>query len=163
MNAQLRVISGPFVGQTLLIDRAKYIVGREPDCHLRPDSEFISRHHCVLLLDEFTLRIRDLGSKNGTFVNGRRITGEVVLCHDDMLALGEMTMQVDLVAPKPSNYDINPALAGTDFFDGNTLPSNTPAITPASPVPLPVVPQSQQSESTDDGTNQMPHTGIVGG
>ncbi|MGE3313807.1 MAG: FHA domain-containing protein [Planctomycetaceae bacterium] len=125
MNAQLRVLSGPFVGETILIDRPKFIVGREQDCQIRPDSEFVSRHHCVLLLDDFTLRVRDLGSKNGTFVNGRRINGEVVLCHDDMVSLGEMTMQVDLIMPKPGGT-IDPALAGTGFFDGNTLPAETP-------------------------------------
>ncbi len=88
MNAQLRVISGPFVGEAIPVNVPKMIIGREQDCQIRPDSEFVSRHHCVLLLDQFTLRVRDLGSKNGTFVNGCRITGEVVLCHDDMVSIG---------------------------------------------------------------------------
>ena len=78
----------------------KLLIGREEDCHLRPESEFVSRHHCVLLLDEYTLRIRDLGSKNGTFVNGRRIgTSETILLHDDMISIGEMIGQIDLSQP----------------------------------------------------------------
>lgn len=137
MNAQLRVLSGPFVGETILIDRPKFIVGREQECQIRPDSEFVSRHHCVLLLDQFTLRIRDLGSKNGTHVNGRRITGDVVLCHDDMVSIGEMTMQIDLIDPKRAVPTIDPALVGTGFFDGNTLPAEMPQVeTPQIGMPI---------------------------
>jgi len=151
MHVQLRVISGPFVGEAILISRPKFIIGREQDCHLRPDSEFVSRHHCVLLLDEYTLRIRDLGSKNGTYVNGRRITGEVVLCHDDMISLGEMTMQVDLVAAETQRAAagpqdaLNPALLGTDVFDGNTLPVADPN-RPAASAGQPPVPSPEDTQ-----------------
>jgi len=54
MDAHLKILNGPSSGQTVPIS-GKLIVGREADCHLRPASEFVSRHHCVLLLDEFTL------------------------------------------------------------------------------------------------------------
>jgi len=154
MHVQLRVISGPFVGEAIQISRPKFIIGREQDCHLRPDSEFVSRHHCVLLLDEYTLRIRDLGSKNGTYVNGRRITGEVVLCHDDMISLGEMTMQVDLVAAQlqragaEQQEALNPALLGTDVFDGNTLPAADPN--------LPAASSAQPPASSTEDTQHMP-------
>ncbi len=69
MQASFTVISGPFCGQTFQVPRGKFILGRETDCHLVLDSNSVSRHHCVLLLDDYTLRIRDLASKNGTFVN----------------------------------------------------------------------------------------------
>ncbi len=134
MDAQLRIISGPFAGERIPVHQAKFIVGREQDCQFRPDSEFVSRHHCVLLLDEYALRVRDLGSKNGTFVNGRRISGEVILQHDDMISLGELTMQVDLVgAPALSSDKPNAALMGTDIFDGNTLEEAPSATGSASP------------------------------
>src|SRR6202167_5474596 len=89
MDARLRVLSGPHAGETIAIRRGKLLIGRKEDCQLRPQSEFVSRHHCVLLLDEYTLRIRDLGSKNGTFVNGRRIgSGETILLHDELISIG---------------------------------------------------------------------------
>jgi predicted component of type VI protein secretion system len=163
MNVQLRVLSGPFVGESILVDRPKFIVGREQDCQVRPDSEFVSRHHCVLLLDEFTLRVRDLGSKNGTFVNGRRITGEVVLCHDDMLSIGEMTMQIDLVAPVPAGAQNDAALRGTGFFDGNTLPSETPHEGVDSPIPLPVVPELTSTDPPASDTHHLPPPSDVDG
>src|ERR1700751_2107345 len=129
MDARLRVLSGPHAGETIAVRRGKLLIGREEDCQLRPDSEFVSRHHCVLLLDDYTLRIRDLGSKNGTFVNGRRMgTSETILLHDDMISIGEMIGQIDLspvavddlVAGMPGGAG-TPALHGTQFFDGDTV------------------------------------------
>jgi len=89
MEAHFTVISGPFRGQTFQIPRGKFILGREHDCNLVLDTNSVSRHHCVLLMDDYTLRIRDLASKNGTFVN-RDLTriGERVLAHDDRVRLG---------------------------------------------------------------------------
>jgi pSer/pThr/pTyr-binding forkhead associated (FHA) protein len=106
-------------------------VGREEDCHLRPASEFISRHHCVFLLDAYALRLRDLGSKNGTFVNGRRIpSSEIVLLNEDMVSIGELVFQVEL-EPATLENGAPPAAQGTRFMDGETL-SGQPA-KPASP------------------------------
>lgn len=156
MDAQLRVISGPFAGETISVVGPKFIIGREQDCRFRPDSEFVSRHHCVLLLDEYAFRIRDLGSKNGTYVNGRRIAGEVVLGHDDMISLGELTMQVDLVQHPETRSEAgkpDAALMRTDIFDGNTLPANTqsPDANATSPPPTDDTQHLPQHEATGGG------------
>jgi hypothetical protein len=134
MDARLRILSGPHAGETIEIRRGKLLIGREEDCQLRPDSEFVSRHHCVLLLDDYTLRIRDLGSKNGTFVNGRRIgTSETILLHDDMISIGEMIGQIDLTqvpVPEPADSSRGSGLRaadhGTGFFDGDTVQADSP-------------------------------------
>jgi pSer/pThr/pTyr-binding forkhead associated (FHA) protein len=100
MNARLKVLIGDAVGETIEVPQGKYLIGREADCQLRRQSAFMSRHHCALLLDEYTLRLRDLGSKNGTFVNGRRIAGgEAILLDGDLVAVGEITFEVILVQP----------------------------------------------------------------
>jgi pSer/pThr/pTyr-binding forkhead associated (FHA) protein len=73
---------------------------------VRPDSEFVSRHHCALLLDDYTVRIRDLGSKNGTFVNGRRLAaGETILLQDDVVAIGVISFLIDLHPVPPQATD----------------------------------------------------------
>jgi pSer/pThr/pTyr-binding forkhead associated (FHA) protein len=93
----MRITGGSLSGKTLEIDRPKLLIGREEDCQLRLDSEFVSRRHCALLLDDYTLRIRDLGSKNGTFVNGRRIgTSDMILLQDDVVSIGELSFLIDL-------------------------------------------------------------------
>ena len=83
-----------------------------------------------MLLDEYTLRIRDLGSKNGTFVNGRRIgSGETILLHDDMISIGEMSGQIDLAstaaaaaaAIQTQSIAELVTLHGTGIFDGDTV------------------------------------------
>jgi pSer/pThr/pTyr-binding forkhead associated (FHA) protein len=126
MDARLRVLSGPHAGETFEVKRGKLLIGREEDCHLRPDSEFVSRHHCVVLLDDYTLRVRDLGSKNGTFVNGRRIGGgETILLHDDIVAIGEMTCQVDLALPAAVHPVVDPA-ASTVLYNGDTVQAEAP-------------------------------------
>lgn len=149
MDARLRVLSGPHAGEMMQIQRGKLLIGREEDCSLRPDSEFVSRHHCVLLLDDYTLRIRDLGSKNGTFVNGRRIgTGETILLHDDTISIGEMICKIDLTQPVvPTGEVATPAavLQGTGFFEGDTVQADgtapsLPVVPPLSQVAMPVIP-----------------------
>jgi pSer/pThr/pTyr-binding forkhead associated (FHA) protein len=137
MRAQIRFTGGSLGGQTIEVDRAKLIIGREEDCHLRPDSEFISRHHCAILLDDYTLRIRDLGSKNGTFVNGRRIgAGDTILLQDDVVAVGEMTFVIDLNQsrePQPPASPPSPSMEGTGIYEGDTEQADASVLPPPTP------------------------------
>jgi predicted component of type VI protein secretion system len=162
MDARLRVLSGPNAGEKFEIRRGKLLIGREEDCHLRPESEFVSRHHCVLLLDDYTLRIRDLGSKNGTFVNGRRIgTSETILLHDDMISIGEMIGQIDLSQPGvvPQTRDEIPGLAalhGTGIFDGDTVEAEAPQPHSDPPstqsISMPFLPDAQPAGADEGDT-----------
>lgn len=99
LQAELKVTSGKQAGNTIPLSPGKFLVGREEDCHLRPNSDLISRHHCVFTLDEYALRIRDLGSTNGTLVNGERIRGGVVLKPGDIVAFGKLEFEVLLHDP----------------------------------------------------------------
>jgi predicted component of type VI protein secretion system len=146
-DARLKILSGPASGQMILIPTGKLIIGREDDCHLRSPSEFVSRHHCVLLLDEYTLRIRDLGSKNGTFINGRRLgTGVTILLDGDIVSVGEMVCQIDLtsvaIPVTPAVPDARPAtspqsLAGTGVFEDDTVRAENPRVVSPPPAASP--------------------------
>jgi predicted component of type VI protein secretion system len=157
MDARLRVLSGPHAGETIAIRRGKLLIGREEDCHLRPESEFVSRHHCVLLLDDYTLRIRDLGSKNGTFVNGRRVgTGETILLHDDTISIGEMIGQIDLT-PAVEIASLPAALHSTGVFEGDTVQAaKTDDTAHEAPIPAPVIPDFTTAEADNDTRTQHP-------
>jgi predicted component of type VI protein secretion system len=144
MRASLTVLSGPLAGQTIEIPHGKLLIGREVDCHVRPDSALISRHHCVLLLDDYTLRIRDLGSKNGTFVNNHRIpSGETILIDGDTVTVGEMSCHIDLaeeVVEAPP-VALPHAMEGTAIFEGDTVqPANPELAVPPVTVPPVTVP-----------------------
>jgi pSer/pThr/pTyr-binding forkhead associated (FHA) protein len=56
---------------------ARCVVGRAPDCDIQLPQDLrhadVSRHHCLLDIDPPTIRVRDLGSRNGTYVNGLKI------------------------------------------------------------------------------------------
>ncbi|HEV3299834.1 MAG TPA: FHA domain-containing protein [Planctomycetaceae bacterium] len=159
MDARLKILTGPMSGQMIAMPAGKLIIGREDDCHLRSTSEFVSRHHCVLLLDEYTLRIRDLGSRNGTFVNGRRIgRGELILLRGDVVSVGDLEVHVDRDQASPENSRTDPegppaALQGTGVFDGETLGGNSPDATPqtppSTPIPAQKVPPEVSAPSTD--------------
>ncbi len=53
------------------IARPEFVIGRAEDCQLQIASRLVSRHHCELIVDEreHLVRVRDLGSQNGTYVN----------------------------------------------------------------------------------------------
>jgi hypothetical protein len=91
---ELQVLSGNCSGQRIRLDFHRFVVGAERDCDLRPASPLLSRHHCVFKKDEYSLRIRDLGSKNGTFVNGRRISSEAILKPGDEVKIGDVKFHV---------------------------------------------------------------------
>ena len=87
LKAELKVTGGTHAGKLIPLAKSRFLIGRGEDCQLRPASEQISRHHCVFSTDEFTVRLRDLGSTSGTFVNGEQLHGEVVLKDGDTIPL----------------------------------------------------------------------------
>lgn len=99
-HAQLKVSGGKQDGRLIPLSAGKFLVGREEDCHLRPGSELVSRHHCVFTVDEFMVRLRDLGSTNGTLVNGDPIRGEVKIEAGDRVSIGKLEFEV-LIEERP--------------------------------------------------------------
>lgn len=107
LKAELRVVSGKQLGTLISLGTSKFLVGREQDCDLRPNSEMVSRHHCVFSVDEYTVRVRDLGSTNGTLVNGERTRTTVVLKPGDRVTIGKLDFIVVI------NGDAGTALSET--------------------------------------------------
>jgi pSer/pThr/pTyr-binding forkhead associated (FHA) protein len=88
LQAELKILGGKHQGKLIPLNTKKFLVGREQDCHLRPNSELVSRHHCVFSIDDYAIRLRDLGSTNGTIVNGSNLRGEVILKSGDRITIG---------------------------------------------------------------------------
>ncbi len=151
MDAKLKVVKGPGAGLMLQIARGKLLIGRADDCDFRPLSEVVSGYHCVLLLDDYTLRVRDLASKNGTRMNGHQIASgsASILLHDDIVAIGEMELLVDLTQSEvrtdaPHSATPPPvsstSLEKTGIIDGDTLQDKIPSpIAPSPPNPISAV------------------------
>src|SRR4051794_25889871 len=97
---KLRVKEGNASGTTLPLGD-EFLIGRSADDEvgqLGGDSE-LSRRHARIFREGGTLVIEDLGSKNGTFVNGERLSGRRGLKAGDSIKVGGTTME--LVAPPP--------------------------------------------------------------
>src|SRR4051794_37627406 len=90
---------------------SRAVIGRSPDAQIRLDNGSVSRHHAELSRDPFgRWWVRDLGSRNGTSVNGRRVT-EQVLAGGDMVQVGACSFTVCLPSDATPKSD-RPGLAG---------------------------------------------------
>jgi EAL domain-containing protein (putative c-di-GMP-specific phosphodiesterase class I) len=76
------------------VDSPRFIVGRNPESQLSIPSPTVSREHAELTVVDGGLLLRDLGSTNGTFVNGARILQPCTVYHGDLLQFGQMVFRV---------------------------------------------------------------------
>jgi predicted component of type VI protein secretion system len=81
MRAQLVPLDG---GAPIDITKDLVVVGRKEDCDLRLDHKSVSKMHCVLVKTDGLLLLRDLGSTNGTRVNGTRVRRAALLPNDQI-------------------------------------------------------------------------------
>src|SRR6516225_5988451 len=75
------------------IKTRKQIIGRAPECAIRVVDERVSRRHAKIWERSGIVFIRDLNSRNGTFVNGERVT-RCTLVSGKTLRIGDMTFEV---------------------------------------------------------------------
>lgn len=106
------------------LPRAITVIGRREDCDLRIPLADVSRKHCRLIIEEDTLKVEDLGSSNGTYVNGQRIQEQIVQA-GDTITVGPVTFvaQIDGV---PADDEIQPAI-GAAANDDTSLAAGPPA------------------------------------
>jgi serine/threonine-protein kinase len=106
MRVILRVLAGPYNGQEFTFDQHDtFLIGRSENAHLYlPEDRFFSRHHCLLEIAPPRCFLRDLGSTNGTFVNGQRVQ-EVFLQSGDRVQGGQTVLEVEVQAEQKSDSD----------------------------------------------------------
>jgi len=96
--------AGPNQGRAIPIIGAKFSIGRDPSCNLRPASQAISKLHCAVLINDGEVHIEDYGSTNGTVLNGEAIQGKRQLVHGDALKIGPLEFKLEIVRlPAPSD------------------------------------------------------------
>jgi ABC transport system ATP-binding/permease protein len=95
--ARLRVVSGPNAGQTVDVDE-EVVIGRE-DTDLAIDDDEMSRRHAVVRRHANRLQVEDLGSTNGTFVDGARIAEPTLLGGGAEIKVGTTVLVVEGVLP----------------------------------------------------------------
>ena len=136
-TVQLRITEGIAKGRVFTFAaHDTFFLGRHPDCHMHlPDDACVSRHHFILEACPPQACVRDLGSRNGTYINGRKVGGrkegespevgarraypEVTLKHGDRVQVGDTALEVHVTqavkqagpppaAPVPCFDELNP-------------------------------------------------------
>jgi predicted component of type VI protein secretion system len=98
MKVQLVVVRGKPEGKVIPLVGPRFKIGRGETCHLRPNSEQVSREHAEFTINGDTVAVRDLGSRNGTLVNGKALTADACRLKDrDLVQVGPLTFAVAIV------------------------------------------------------------------
>jgi pSer/pThr/pTyr-binding forkhead associated (FHA) protein len=84
------------------VDRVLVVVGRHPNCDARLVSPRVSRWHCCLTEVDGEVWVRDLGSTNGTWIDGRRVSSGR-LRPGDVLAIAHVRYRVEEVPAEPAS------------------------------------------------------------
>jgi pSer/pThr/pTyr-binding forkhead associated (FHA) protein len=143
----LTITTGKLSGKKYVFDRrATFMIGRNNDCHLSIPNEFykrVSRYHCLLNINPPTLRIKDLGSLNGTYINQQKIGQrdsnkspkeactlefpEYDIKDGDEISLGDLVLKVAIENKEPiaspteiipsNNKDINSKIENKELVE----------------------------------------------
>jgi pSer/pThr/pTyr-binding forkhead associated (FHA) protein len=181
MKLSLMVLSeGKAQGQAIPINFPQFVIGRDPQCHLRPVSAVISKRHCALLVKNGKVFVRDFDSTNGTFVNEDQVKGEQELHNDDLLKIGPLTFRVALEGAAPPSKPTPPpqrseeasddeqvaamllalqddaiANPGTGQVDSDGVPQGTTVMDMMSPLTS-TSEETSAADKTDDKKKQEP-------
>src|SRR5216684_9151589 len=106
MRVTLRVLAGPDTGREFTFEQHDtFLIGRSESAHLYlPEDRFFSRHHCLLEIAPPRCFLRDLGSTNGTIVNGRKVH-EAFLHSGARIQGGQTVLEVEVHADQTVTID----------------------------------------------------------
>ena len=114
--AILKVIQGNSPGKKFDLECARSILGRSPDCEVVLDVAAVSRRHAVVTREADQFFIEDMGSRNGTFVNGQRVLDRAPLRDGDQVLICDMLLEfhhhafpvnpIGLVGPGPGSSSL---------------------------------------------------------
>jgi predicted component of type VI protein secretion system len=94
MKVKLVVASGVHEGREIPIAGPQFVIGRDPQCQLRPSSPAISKRHCAIFVKGGKVFLRDFGSTNGTFANGQQVQGEVEVTGTTPIKVGPLDFRL---------------------------------------------------------------------
>jgi pilus assembly protein CpaF len=138
MSAQFQLVirSGPNTGTIYPLDAPEIIIGRDASNVIAINDAEVSRKHAKLSLQNSAYVILDLGSTNGTFINGQRISGSQILKPGDTVTLGE-----NIVLMYEAAFDPNATMVSSSQAPKMVAPVRKPAPAPV-PTPAPASPPS---------------------
>jgi hypothetical protein len=169
----IEVMSSPIVGGRLIelgtgcvypVPRDGLVIGRGPECDIPVDDPGVSRRHAVVKPGRGGFTATD-ESANGTFVNGKRMTGAHTLRHGDVLGIGSEEFRVDVDAAPFASVFQTPSAASVELIGGvpepdplglaSRRPPPRPQPPPAAPSLTPVPSRARCSASNDPSARSV--------
>jgi len=157
MEAKLVIVSGKTNKRDVRL-KLPTVIGRSREADLTVVHPMISRRHCELFEADGFVKIKDLGSLNGTYVHGKRIDQEVLLRPNDEFTIGPITFRIEYQAPQTAPEPPSLPLEETPEYIpsfGQTVPppsaeaampqlAETPVAEAAAEAPAPAAPPSAE-------------------
>src|SRR5947207_7238149 len=102
MKVSLVVAAGSHEGRQIPLTGPQFLIGRDPQCQLRPASQAVSKQHCAVIVRDGKVYLQDFGSTNGTVVNDGVVKGEErQLKNNDSVKIGplDFTVRIEPTVP----------------------------------------------------------------
>jgi len=145
MSFKLSVRQGPRPNLVFELDQPGYVIGREAGNELVIEDPQVSRRHAQLTRQGNSYLIEDIGSTNGTYVNGKRVMAPTLLANGDMIGLADtviIAVQVPLSVGEEATV-----VSDAAPYAPPTVPAFTPLVVQPQPAPKPVyVPPPVQAQ-----------------
>jgi diguanylate cyclase (GGDEF)-like protein len=106
----VQVVKGPRAGEVIVLERSEMVIGRGNDADIRISDPSLSRLHMRIEHDGKTAYAEDVGSRNGTIVEGTRLTGKRKLASGEHLGLGNVVLRFAI-------QDANEVKASRDLYE----------------------------------------------
>lgn len=144
MAYRLIIQTGISTGTEFPLEKTELFIGRDLSNDIVINDPEVSRRHARLVLTGNTYAIEDLGSTNGTFLRGQRLTAPVVLTPGEVITFGEnmqLLYEFVFVDPDATVAAFRRPAPGSEQ-PATSQPAPTPAVPPVTPVPQPFIAQS---------------------
>lgn len=92
---EFQVLLGRERSRVYAVGGGTYVMGRGSDCDLVLASDIVSRSHARLVVGTNDVKVTDLGSSNGTYINGARVLGEGTILEGDIVLVGDVALQLN--------------------------------------------------------------------
>ena len=161
MKLSLVVAQGVHAGKVIPCPPGEFVIGRDPQCQLRPASPAISKQHCALTVRGDKAYVRDCGSTNGTFINGEQVAGEREVKGGDRLKVGplEFDLRLEATATHPALRPAATAPAAAAAAPAKPAPA--PAKPAAKPGPKPAAKPTPAAVAAAQATDTVPDGATV--
>ncbi len=151
--ALLRILAGEHSGRTVDLRDDTIVIGRHPGCDIRVPDETVSRRHARIIVAEGGYFIEDLGSRNGTYVNGQRVTSPLRLCDLDTISIFNTAVEF---REEAVGRAVDGTVDQTIVLNGHVRTGSKPAATkPAGKKAI--GPKAIEVASTGRGKRQVPN------